>query len=112
MNHVLEFPNIAWPVIVLEKLRSPLIDASNPFAGVRSVALNEVLGEQQDVFTTLAKRRYMDGKYVQPIEEVQSKFSRINRSGQIAVCSRYDANVNRDTPISSDALEFAFLKHA
>ena len=80
MDHILEFPNIAWSVICLEKVRSPLIDASNPFAGVGSVALNEVLGEQKDVFTTLAKRWNMDRKDVQPVKEVPSKSSRTDLS--------------------------------
>ena len=112
MDHVLKLPYIPWPVICLEKLCSPFIDASNPFAGVRRIALNEVLGEQQDVFTLLTKRGDMDRKDVL----AAGKRSRRNSPApisvdKIAVSGCYDAHVSRGCSDSTDPLEFAFLKH-
>ena len=59
--------------MTLQKLRCPLFYPSNPLALFGSVAFDEILGEQKNIFRALAQRGHMDWKDIQPVEQIQTK---------------------------------------
>ena len=77
-DDILKLPDIARPVITLQKLRCPLFYASNPLAPFSSVAFDEIPGEQKNIFRALTKRRDMDWKDVQTVEQIQTKPAGMN----------------------------------
>ncbi len=110
-DDILKFPDIARPVMALQKLRCPLFYPSNSPALFSSVALDEILGQRQNIFRTLAKRGDMDRKDVQPVEQVQAEFPGTNCRGQIAVCGSNYTDVDWNALRAPDALELSFLQH-
>src|SRR5580658_4953358 len=84
---------------------------SNPLALINSVAFDEILGEQKNIFRALAKRRDMDWKDVQAVEQIQTKLPGTNCRWQIAVCSCNHTHIHWNALCASNAFELAFLKH-
>ena len=76
------------------------------------VAIEEVVREEHDIALTLAQRRNVNRENVQAVVKVFSELSFTDHLLQILVRSRNDADIHTDCFISSDTLEFMFLKHA
>src|SRR5262245_41981162 len=110
-DDVLELAHISWPGIGTQVIERPPVDTADRLARLTSVAIDEVSDQQLNIVGAVAKRRYSDGKHVQPIEEIAAKRAGLNRGLQVAVRGGDDAHVDPDGCAASDALELAVLQH-
>src|SRR4029453_12434347 len=75
------------------------------------VTTSEVFDQQRDVFFSLAERRHLNRKDVEPVKEVATKRGGIHRSLQITVGGNNHSNVCLDRMIPPDPLQFVLLQH-
>src|ERR1700757_4777793 len=73
--------------------------------------LHEMHHQQRDILRALPKRRYVDGKDVETVEEVGAEFPVLYHYGQIAVIRRNQPHVGAQRPSASQTLELALLQH-
>src|SRR5207302_3703063 len=73
-------------------------------------ALEEMLGERQDVGRSRSQGRQLDRHAAQSIEEVLAELARANPGAQILMGGADDADVRRARPRSADWLDLALLQ--
>src|SRR5690242_4404847 len=74
--------------------------------------LDEVADKQRDVISPLAERRNSDGKYIEPVIQIGSKFLFFDQCSQIAIRCRNQAGICPQSARAAEALEFALLEDA
>src|SRR6266480_909382 len=74
-------------------------------------AINEVLNQQENIFSALAQSRDLYGKHIEAIKEVAAKCSGGHRCRQITVCCHYHPDVCPNRPVSADPPKLVFLEH-
>jgi hypothetical protein len=111
LNHVLQLTDIARPLCAFEVVESTRIDAVNCAAEARGVLGHEVLHQVRYVFRALAKRRQLDRKNVQPVEEIATESFVANVFFQIAVRRRNYTHIYLDRLHAAKALELVLLEH-
>ena len=99
-------------MIGLAKLQRILVDFRDFLLGLLRIALHEVLDQHGNIFFPLAERRHVDGEDIQPIEEVGTKRSGSDCSGQVTVRRCNYADLGWNNPITPDSLKLPLLKHA
>src|SRR5262249_25999625 len=104
--------DVARPAIGLKQFEGLFVDRPDILPYPACVTLHEVFEQQQNVVLTLPEGWHLDGKYIEPIEEVRAE-SPIGYGGlQIAICGSDAPDVDLDGPHSPDALEFPFLQYS
>src|SRR5580692_8582437 len=98
-------------MMAFQKRGCPRFYLSNAPAFFSSVAFDEILCEQKNIFRALAKGGDTDWKDVETVEQIQTKLPGTNCRWQIAVCSGNYTHVDRKALSASNTLELAFLKH-
>ena len=76
------------------------------------LALDEVMHQGRNIFSSLPERRDRDGKNIEPEPEVFAKSPGGDHLLKISVCGRYNADVHRYGSCSSHAFDFFGLKDA
>ena len=76
------------------------------------VLLKEMIGEQEQVRFTVAKRWDKDGENIQPVVKVLAEVSFRHRFLQILVRSRNQPYIGANRGRAAQAFEFLFLQHA
>jgi hypothetical protein len=71
-----------------------------------------VLGENPDVFATIAQRRRGHGDDVEPVVQVLAEALVLHELGEILVGRGHDAHVDADGTRAAHALELALLQDA
>ena len=74
--------------------------------------LDEVFGEQADVFRTLAKGRELDANNVESVKKILTEASFGDFLFEIFVCGRDDADIRPNDLIATDPREFTVLEDA
>src|SRR5215472_4017365 len=72
--------------------------------------LDEVAHEQRNILPTLAQRREMNGKNIQPIVKVLAEFVRVHHFRKIPIRGSDQANIDLPGTSAPQTLEFLFLK--
>ena len=62
-DRVLQFPDVARPLVRLQQIARLAAQAGVPLADLGSELTHEVRGQEQDVFTPLAQSRQMDAEH-------------------------------------------------
>src|ERR1700722_7122805 len=112
LDYVLQFADVARPVVGLEKIQRSLFYMANPFSGSLGISFNQILHQERNVVLPLAQSRYTDGENVKPVEEILAERARRDSSLQVAVCGRKHSHINRDRLAASDPLEFSLLEYS
>ncbi len=110
-DHVFQLPHIARPVI----RDKPVDGAGGQHRSLRELklhglAVDEVMHQGRDVFSSLPERRDRDGKDIEAEPEVFAKSPRSDHLLEVSMGGRYNPNVHRDGTCSSHTLDFFFLK--
>src|SRR5262249_48047195 len=66
-NRVLEFADVAGPVVIHHAGHRLRRDASDFALALLAVFRREIMGERRQVFTTFAQRGQIQANYVQPV---------------------------------------------
>ena len=85
---------------------------ADALASFSCAAVDEVLCQQCDIFFSLAQRRKLDWKNLEPIIQIASKRSVRHGRIQVTIRSGDNANVDPDGLSASNPLEFSFLKYS
>src|SRR5207245_4316717 len=75
----------------------------------RTVALEEIVGELEDVGTPLTKRRHAHVDAAQPVKEIRSKNRALNEVGEPPVRRCDNSNIDAMRAASADALDGKIL---
>ncbi len=109
LNHISQFSNVAWPVVI-EKLRHHLpINREDPLAHLLRKLLEELTGKKRDVLLSLPEWRNNKIQHTQSIEEILSKPPRLHHLSKILVGGRHNATVDFLNPHVADRLDLTFL---
>src|SRR6267154_5241614 len=112
LDDVLELPNVPWPVVRLEERQRGPADLPDALAGFRGKPLDQIFDQERDVFGTLAERRDVDRKDVEPVKQILPECSCGNRFRQVAVGRRQEADVHVNRVAVAHALDLVILKDA
>src|SRR5258707_10002836 len=85
LDDVLKFTNVPWPRIVLQRGNHLVRNFLNLLAMTLGEPADEVGDQKGDVVAAFAQRRYSDGEYVQPIEEIGAKGALLNHFLQVLI---------------------------
>ena len=111
-DDVLELADVARPVAAHEVLACPIREAHARQAEAARRRVGEVPGEHEDVRPPLAKRRDVQWKRCQPVEQVRTEAARRHLTRQVAVGRGNHAHVDAVRPVQSHPLNLAVLQHA
>src|SRR5262249_5681291 len=112
LDYILQFANVARPIVALEQVVCFLADIFNLFTSFLRIALHEILDQQRDVIGSLLERWELDKGYVDPAEKVLAK--RASRYGfvQSAIGRGYDHYINAYRLDGPNLLNFSLLQYA
>ena len=82
------------------------------FPGFLCIALNQVLYQHGNVIDAFSKRRNLNWKDIESVEEILSETSRVDSSIQVPVGCCQHSHVDRNRLASSYAFEFSLLENA
>ena len=112
LYQILQFPDVARPVVAGQGLQS---GGGNRFDGLlhtRGIVLREIPHEHGNVLPSLAERRQVQGKHVQPVIEVATETLLLDQRRQIAIRGGDQADIYVDGARAPEPFEFLFLQHA
>src|SRR5580700_10843903 len=109
LMHILQLPNVPWPVIPREGFHSGCRNVVDCPAHSLGMLLNEIAREQRYVFAALPKRRHAQRKDVEPVVQVGTKFVFVHHSLQVPVRGSHEADVRPDCAGAAHSLEFLVL---
>ncbi len=112
LHDVLQFADVAGPVIAVEHIDDRTGEAAHIFAADFAVFFEKKVGELEDVTLALAQRGDVDGEDVQAVKQVFSEAAFGGHLLQVAVGGGDDADVDFGGVRAADAFEFALLQHA
>lgn len=107
-NLILKLANISRPVVREEMLFDFGIEFKTG-SPLFIEPIEEMLGNQGDVTSSLTERRQMDIDHIEPVEEVLTKAALLNFRGQIPVGCGDDPDIDMDQFLSTDAADDTFL---
>src|SRR5690348_2640304 len=112
LNHVLQFPHVARPVIFLQRAKSSGGDALHrpPVALVK--ALQETMCQHSDIIAALPQRRKRNLHRIQTIVEIEPKTALLGQLLQVTMGGTDDAGFDRAALIASQAFQRALLQNA
>src|SRR5579863_865765 len=111
LDHVLEFADVAGPV-VSEKASHCILGNRSDVAVRRAEFFEEMIHQERNIALAFAQRRQFDLHDVQSEEKVLAKPSFADRRFQVAIRGRDDSRRNRNTVGRADRPYFLFLNRA
>src|SRR6266850_2987841 len=112
LNHVLELADVSRPLVGTEMLHRLRRHGTDLLPEVPGEAREEEYDQLRDVRATLAKRRDLDRKHVQPVEEVGPEAPRPYRFLEIAIRRRDHPHVHPGRPARPHGFELLLLENA
>ena len=102
-DEIFQFTNVARPGCIRERFHSFFRNGFNPLLHLARQPRDEKVYEQWNVLTPVPKRRNLDGKNIQPVEQIFAKLIVLNHCCEVAVRSRDQTyiNVNRSAVFPS-----------
>jgi hypothetical protein len=110
-DRVLQLADIPRPWMFEEGLHRLRVDLSDYRVSPRGKSLNEMCGQQGNIFRTLTERRKLDSDHVETIKQIGAETSCSNLVLQSLVRRGKDTDVGLDRLGSSDAFKRASLKN-
>src|SRR4029077_7097271 len=104
LDNVLELANVPWPRVRLTELQRATIDLANSLRHLFRKSLDEVFDQDRKIVFTLAERRHLDWKHIQPIEQIRPESPRTAGSREVAVGRGDHANIDGNGPAASYSL--------
>jgi len=95
-----------------EALERGLREARHVAAELARVALQEVCGQERDVFAPLAQRRHAQREDLEPVVQVLAEASGLHFLLEVPIRGRHDAHVHLARGGGADGANLAFLQHA
>ena len=111
-DYVFEFADVAWPIVIHQKLHGGVSEDARRLAVVAAKLFEEAADQERDVFLALAQRRKMERNYVEAMEEIFAEAAFAHELGEIFVGGGEDADVYFYGVGATEAHEFAFLDDA
>lgn len=111
-DDVLEFANVAGPVVGVEGLEELGGDVFDLAVVLRGIFGDEVAGEQEDVVATMSKRGGFDVDDIESIEEVFSEAALLDFFDEVFVGGSDDPHVEFEGFVGADAFDDVGLKEA
>src|SRR5208337_2077379 len=110
-NYILQLSNIARPGVGLQQIQALPADAPYFLPHFTGISIDKVLDQHGDVLFAFAQRRYFNGKYVEPIEEIAPKAAGFNGGLQVTIGGGNHPHVSPNRLISTQTLKFVILQH-
>lgn len=110
LNDVLEFPDIARPVVGNERRQSLVRDVRDGFADPVGERFDEVPHQGHDVVAPFTQGRQVNGKDIQAVVEIAAEFITPDQLTQIAVGGGDNPYVDAVRLTAAQAFEFLFLQ--
>src|SRR6266436_5004231 len=112
LDYILQFANVARPVVSLEQVQSSLIYGSKPFAGCLCVTIDQVFDQQRNVVDALTQRRDSNRENIEAVEQILSEGAFRHCYTQVRVCSREYSYVHLNCLTATNSFEFPFLENS
>src|ERR1700733_4237408 len=112
LDHILQLADISRPRIANQRVHGLRGDGVDLPAHIESEMLRKVPDEEWDVFGALAQRRDVNGKNVEPIEQIRAEFLLFYHGFEIAIGRGDEAGVGAKGARTAQALEFPLLQNA
>ena len=112
LDGVLEFAHVAGPVVIDQGAQGVGGEAARAEAVLVRVEVEEVLGEQGNVFAAGAQRRQIDGDDVEAVEEIFAEAAVADFLAQVDVGGGEDADVDLNLLNAAEVHEAAVLQDA
>src|ERR1700722_18498893 len=112
LDHILQLADVSRPRIAdqcIHRLRGDGIDL---LAHIEGEMLRKVADEEWDVFCALAQWGNMNGKNVEPIEEIGTEFLLFDHGPQITIGRCDETGVGAKRARTTQTLEFPLLQDA
>ena len=111
-DDVLQFADVAGPVVVHQQFHRPPIDTGDLFVHAAGEAGDEMMDQGRDVLAAFAKGRDVDGKDIQPKIQVLAKVPVCHVFLQVAIGGGNYPDVDRNRLITPHAFDGPLLQHA
>ena len=99
-------------MIGLEQVERLLADASNSLASLLRISFDEILHEQSNITTPIAKRRDLNRNDIEPVEQVGAEDPVPDGGGEVSVRRRQHSDIDDDRLVSPHTFELPLLKHS
>ena len=100
-HHIMQFPHIAGPVILQEKLWHGRIDRIGYSLFFRQ-SLQKMPEQQQNVFAAFAQWRYRNRNHIQAIIQILPEYSLRHRLDQVLVRRANQPHIRGNHPVAAD----------
>jgi hypothetical protein len=95
LHEVRQLAHVAGPRVGEERGTRLVTEASGREVVIGARAAEEVVGEEEDVLTTLTQRREMDGDHREPVVQVGAEPTGLDGGLQVLARRRHDGDVDR-----------------
>src|SRR5262249_52252933 len=107
---MLELASVAWPLVVDQRGHLTAWHFRQWLPESLARNFQELRRQQRNVGSAFAKRRDVNRKHAESVEQIQSESAAIDFGAQIAVCRSNHAYVDASRRIFTHALELALLQ--
>src|SRR5262245_8144751 len=101
-DKVAEFADVAWPGIAKQDFESTVTEFAGAFAVSGAEFVQEMTGEDGDVFLAIAQRRNEEGNDVEAIEKILAETAVGDFLFEVFVGGGYDPDVDADSLVRAD----------
>ena len=112
LDHVLQLADVSRPRVTNERIHGLGRDGIDLLGHIEGKVLRKVPDEERNVLGALAQRRNMDGKNVQPIEQIGAELLLFDHRTKIAIGRREEPGVGAKRARTTQTLELALLQNA
>src|SRR5690242_11299765 len=112
LDHILEFPNVARPIVIDEQGHRVRPDVVDRLPVVGCILSEEVLGKHWDVVGAVPQRRDGNVDNVDAVEQVTPKGARVDHVREIPVRCEQDTRLQRKDPGGTETAELPLLENA
>src|SRR5207245_8304766 len=110
LNDVLQLADVARPAIADQHLEGFAGQSLDGFLLRRGMPVKQILDDQRYVLDPFTERRDMEGKDIEPVEQVLAELPLDDERLQILVGGADDPDVHLDVLVPTHPLEFPFLQ--
>src|SRR4029077_12590374 len=111
-DHVLQFADVAWPGIRLQRFESLLLNMLDLLPSSLPVKIDEIAYKQRDVLSSFAQGRQFNGKDAEPVVKITPKGALRDSRLQITICRGNHADISAQNFRAADAFKLPFLQNA
>src|SRR5207247_10815626 len=111
LNDILQLPNIAGPIVVLQQLHRACIDLAGRFVISGGIRLDEVIGQYGNVLRPFPKTRRFNLEDVDTEEQIVAKSPLLNHLRERPVSGKQNSRLQRNRAISAYPAKLPLLKN-